>query len=94
MSSEVVVLFCKLSPIGGSDDVDVELIDGTIDYNGRYPKKIHRLELSGWTEYQHRSVWFPRKDGVFAEMIVYVNGEISDIEIINVIVNTLDAPED
>ena len=87
--SEVVVLFCRCS-----DAENAEIFDGVIEKQGRFPAVIHRSELSGWVAYHFRSLWLPRKDGVFAEIPVYIHGDIEDIEIIGLIVDTLDAPEE
>ena len=99
--SEIVVLFCKA--MKSENDVDpqandVEIFDGVIDVRDKFPRCVYRAEKSqsGWACYQHRPLCLARKDGVYSEINVYVNSNypIEDEEMLDLIVDTLDAQED
>jgi len=92
MSEQVVVVFCK---IVGSEEQTVELFDGTVELSGEYPNSIHRVEKTGWQCYTRRAFCLPRKDGVFAEINVYIResdiDKFTDEKILNAIFDTFDS---
>ena len=92
MSTQVVV-FCKTS--GSDDEPTVELFDGEIEYNGEYPETIHRVEKTGWQCYVRRAFWLPRKDGVYAQINVFIRESdvesFSDVLLLNALFDTFDS---
>jgi len=90
-----VILFCKGIDREDGVPTNIELFDGEIDFHGEHPTRIYRVERSGWVAYERRSFWLPRKDGVYAEINVYVNttdtSHLSDEMILDALVDTFDS---
>lgn len=94
---QAVVLFCRAEK-AENEDTQIDIFDGVIEWEVEFPKSIHRAEksMNGWVEYTRRSFFIPRKDGIFSEIILFLstNYDIQDHEIIDTIVETLDADVD
>lgn len=87
--SDQVVLLCKAAKSGP------EIFSETVESLPIKPNRLWRAEKDrGWVFYERRDLWMPRKDGVFSLVPVFVDGDIEDTDLIDLIWNVLDSSDD